>query len=268
MDISEWQLQSRKIPRSCLQNQSVSIWRKLYKAQNDQWLITLTGFDCACFASLCEKFAPIFNSYTPFIPSGTSCFEREKQKNKGMKQKICPEDCLGLVLAWTRMRGSLMALQLIVGMTFSNLDDYLLFGKQIIVMVLRKDQQAHVQIPSSEKIEEYEEMVRNRHPFLTDVWCTMDGLQITLEQSGDALIQEHFYNGWTHNHYVSSVLCFCPDGTIPIAYVNIPGAVHDSQIANYGDIYDKLEMVHQRDGGQCTVDSAFGNVNREFLIKS
>ncbi len=52
------------------------------------------------------------------------------------------------------------------------------------------------------KIEEYKEMVRNRHPFLTDVWCTMDGLKITLEQSGDALIQEHFYNGWKHDHYV------------------------------------------------------------------
>jgi len=161
-----------------------------------------------------------------------------------------------------------MALQLIFGMTFTNLDNYLLFGKRIIVKVLRKDQRAHVRIPSSEKIEEYKEMVRNRHPFLTDVWCTMDGLKITLEQSGDALIQERFYNGWTHDHYVSSVLCFCPDGTIPIAYVNIPGAVHDSQIADYGDIYDKLETVYQRDGGQCTVDSAFGNMNREFLIKS
>ncbi len=161
-----------------------------------------------------------------------------------------------------------MALQLIFGMTFTNLDDYLLFVKRIIVKVLRKDQRAHVRIPSSEKIEEYKEMVRNRHPFLTDVWCTKDGLKITLEQSGDALIQKCFYNGWTHGHYVSSVLCFCPDGTIPIAYVNIPGAVHDSQIADYGDIYDKLETVYQRDGGQCTIDSAFGNVNREFLIKS
>jgi hypothetical protein len=185
-----------------------------------------------------------------------------------MKRKIRPEDCLGLVLAWTRTRGSLIALQLIFGMTFSNLDDYLLFVKRIIVKVLRKDQRAHVRIPSSEKIEEYKDMVRNRHPFLTDVWCTMDELKITLEQSGDALIQERFYNGWTHDHYVSSVLCFCPDGTIPIAYVNIPGAVHDSQIADYGDIYDKLETVYQRDGGQCTVDSAFDNKNREFLIKS
>jgi len=64
------------------------------------------------------------------------------------------------------------------------------------------------------------------------------------------------------------VICFCPDGTIPIAYVNIPGSVHDSQIADYGDMYDKLETVYQRDGGKRTADSAFGSVNREFLIKS
>jgi hypothetical protein len=96
----------------------------------------------------------------------------------------------------------------------------------------------------------------------------MDGLKITLEQSGDALIQEEYYNGWTHDHYVSSVICFCPDGTIPIVFVNVPGAVHDSQIADYGNIYDKLELVYQRDGAKCTVDSAFGNVTREYLIKS
>ena len=101
-----------------------------------------------------------------------------------------------------------MALQLIFGMTFSNLDDYLLFAKWIIVKVLRKDQRAHVRIPSSEKIEEYKAMVQSRHTFLTDVLCTMDSLKLTLEQSGDALIQERFYNGWTHDHYVSSVLCY------------------------------------------------------------
>ncbi len=86
-------------------------------------------------------------------------------------------------------------------------------------------------------------MVQNRHQFLTDVWCTMDGLKVTLEQSSDALIQERLYNGWTHDHYVTSVICFCPDGTIPIAFINVPGSVHDSQVANYGNIYDKMESV-------------------------
>ena len=110
-------------------------------------------------------------------------------------------------------------------------------------------------------------MVQNRHRFLTDVWCTMDGLKVTLEQSGDALIQERFYNCWTHDHYVTSVICLCPDGTIPIIYINVPGSVHDSQVANYGNMYNKLELVYERDGAQCTVDSAFGNVSREFLIE-
>jgi hypothetical protein len=64
----------------------------------------------------------------------------------------------------------------------------------------------------------------------------MDGLK---KQSGDALIQEQYYNGWTHDHYVSSVICVCPDGTIPIVFVNVPGAVQDSQVADYGNIYHK-----------------------------
>ncbi len=90
----------------------------------------------------------------------------------------------------------------------------------------------------------------------------MDGLKLMLEQSGDAIIQEKFYNGWMHNHYVTSVMCFCLDGTIPIVFCNIPGAVHDSQVADYGDIYDKLEYVYEQDGAKCTVDSVFGNVSR------
>jgi hypothetical protein len=180
---------------------------------------------------------------------------------------IWPEDGLGLVLAWTRTRGLLMVLQLIFGMTYTNLNDYLLFTKRIIIMVLRDHPMVKVQI-SSKKIEEYVQMVNQPHPYLLDIWCTMDGLKLMLEQSGDALIQEQFYNGWTHNHYVTSVMCFCPDGTIPIVFCNIPRAVHDSQVADYGDINNKLELVYLQGGAKYTVDSVFENVSRQFLIKS
>ena len=78
LDIIGRRLRQRKIPRSCLQDPSVSTWHKLYEANNDQGMITLTGFDCDSFASLCAIFAPVFDSYTPFVPSGTSCFEHEK----------------------------------------------------------------------------------------------------------------------------------------------------------------------------------------------
>ena len=81
-------------------------------------------------------------------------------------------------------------------------------------------------------------------------------------------IQACFYNRWMHSHYVTSVFVFCPDGTIPIAFFNVPVSVHDSQVTHWGRVYDKLGAMHDKTGGKCTVASAFGKVNRPFLIKS
>jgi hypothetical protein len=144
LDKFQRRLQQRKIPRCSLLEQSQSAWRCLYKLRNDQGMITLTGFDRATFDSLCEIFTPIFEMYTPFVPSGVSCFECTKERNRGRPRMIWPENGLGLVLAWTRTRGLLMVLQLIFGMTYTNLDDYLLFAKRIIVMVLQDHPMAEV----------------------------------------------------------------------------------------------------------------------------
>ncbi len=82
------------------------------------------------------------------------------------------------------------------------------------------------------------------------------------------MIQEQFYNGWTHDHYVMSVLCFCPDGMIPIAAFNMPGSFHDSTVAEYGGVYAKLEAMFNKYGVKCTANSAFGGKTYPFLIKS
>jgi hypothetical protein len=67
----------------------------------------------------------------------------------------------------------------------------------------------------------------------------MDGLKLYLQQSGNMEIQAHFYNGWMHGHYVTSVFVFCPNGTTPIAFFNVPGSVHDSQVAYWGRFYQE-----------------------------
>jgi hypothetical protein len=64
-----------------------------------------------------------------------------------------------------------------------------------------------------------------------------------------------------------SVFCFCPNGTMPVAFFNIPGCVHDSQIAEFGKMYDKLEVVYCTTGGKCYVNSAFGSMKRNYLYK-
>ena len=70
------------------------------------------------------------------------------------------------------------------------------------------------------------------------------------------------------NFYVTSVFCFWLDGTIPIAFFNIPGSVHDSQVTEFGNIYNKLEKVYLLTGAKCYIDSAFGKVSREYFYKS
>jgi hypothetical protein len=106
-----------------------------------------------------------------------------------------------------------------------------------------------------------------RHPLLNDCWGPMDGLKLYLQASGNLEIQERYYNGWTHDHYVTSVFCLCPDGTIPIAFFNVPGSINDSQVVEMGQIYGKLEKVYEKTGGKCCVDSAFSNADRQYLYK-
>ena len=81
-------------------------------------------------------------------------------------------------------------------------------------------------------------------------------------------IQNRFYNGWTHDHYITNVFGFCPAGTIVVATTNVPGCIHDSQVADWGNIYKKLSDVYEKTGGKCVVDSAFSKRRHDFLIKS
>ena len=262
----ERRLCSRKIPHALLLTLDMSLWRNLLASEVDQALITMTGFDGVSFASLLQKFAPLFDNYTPF---NTSHILLKQDPSKGGRpRKVRPEDYLGLVIVWTHTRGSLTALQLIFGMTCSNLCMYLRFGRRVIVEALKSDPLAKIAIPSNEEITSYKEAVGAIYPLLYDVWSTMDGLKLYLQQSGNTEIQARFYNGWTHVHYVTSVFVFCPDGTILIAFFNVPGSVHDSQVAHWGMVYDELGAIYDETGGKYTVDSAFGKVNRPFLIKS
>ena len=103
---------------------------------------------------------------------------------------------------------------------------------------------------------------------LADVWVTMDGLKLSIKKAAIDKKQSPFYNGWTHGHYVSGVFCFAPDGTIPIAFFNMPGCIHDSRVAFFGKIYNKLKRVFDKTGGRCTVDCSFLKGRYPFLIKS
>jgi hypothetical protein len=158
-------------------------------------------------------------------------------------------------------------LQLVFGLTYTNLSVYLRFGICLLIETFHDDPLAQFCLPSPEEINKYKAAFGEQHPLLHYCWATMDGLKLYLQQSGNTEIQEQFYNGWTHDHYVTSVFCFCPVGTIPIAFFNVPGFVHNSQVAELGKFYSKLEHVYKTTGGKCCIDSAFGSIERDFLLK-
>lgn len=260
------QRRDRRIPRLALHHPQSSAWVQLLNSGNDQALITLTGLDFDTFKWLEGNFTQVYDNYSPFVsPDGRLV---PLNKGRGRKRMMTGEDCLGLCLAWTRTRGAVYALQMIFGLTGTSVSAYLRFGRRILIKILQTDDYAKITIPSDEKIREYCNTIQQRHPALTNVWCTMDGLKLRLQAAGNNKIQGNFYNGWTHDHYVSAVFVFCPDGTIPICCYNVPGCVHDSKIAEWGNIYTKLESVYERTGSKCTVDSAFSLSNKPYLIKS
>eukprot|EP00957_Ditylum_brightwellii_P152448 11605089-Ditylum_brightwellii.AAC.1 len=74
----------------------------------------------------------------------------------------------------------------------------------------------------------------------------MDGLKLCLEQSGSHAIQNAFYNGWKHDHYVSNIFLFALDGMVQAMVINVPGSIHDSTTAEFGFIYDKLQSLHDK----------------------
>ena len=244
LSVEERRLRQQKIPRESLHFIHESSWRRLFYSYNNQSLITLTGLDHGTFDYLLRKFQPIFESRTPFGLNGDGYGDGLLfGSRKGRKRKVTAMDCLGIVLAWTRTRGSTYSLQMHFGLTMSNLSIYLRFGRRIIVEVLQDDEYAKIAIPSEEKIRQYSHAIKSLYPCLDDVWASMDGLKTLIQKAGSTQQQAYFYNGWKHNHFVTSVFCFCPDGTIPIAFMNLPGATHDSTIADLGGIYSKLESV-------------------------
>ena len=101
-----------------------------------------------------------------------------------------------------------MALSMIFGMNRSSVSMYLRFGRRLVIRILSKEPDAAIKIPSVDKIREYQASIAAKHLSLEGVWCTMNGLKLYLEQSSEAVIQNMFYNGWTHDHYVAAVFDF------------------------------------------------------------
>jgi hypothetical protein len=186
----------------------------------------------------------------------------------GRKRSLDAPSCLGLVLRYTRTKGSLFSLQMIFGATHSVLALFLRYSIKLLYKVLKEEPSARVEIPSVEEIRGYQDVVSSHFPALNGTWCVVDGLKIPIQKSGDEEIQNAYYNGWLHSHFIGCIFVFTPSGLIVACTLNAPGSWHDSYIAENGGLYDTLRTIQERTGGIAVVDSAFSKKRCPFLIKS
>ena len=193
------------------------------------------------------------------------------KKKQGRNRLLKAHACLGLTFMWTCTQGSSFDLSMIFGIIQSTASISIRFGWRILFHVLSSEEDAQVKLPTSMSvINAYKEAVAARHPRLGDenVGFSVDGTKLHIQKAGDEAIQNMFYNGWTHSHYVGNVFVFAPDGCIVAMCINAPGSVHDSAIAYLGSLYTKLHGMFQRFNVKCVADSAFMAAKNEYIIRS
>lgn len=257
-----------KISRASLLHPSMSAWAKLFGSGVDHSLITVTGLDHCTFRKLLPRFESYYNSYT--WRDNSCCIVPRSGAKNGRRRLIDATACLGLSLMWFRTRGAQWSLGMHFGLTSTSLCHYIRFGRRILLVVLNENDSSRVELPTEHELRTFVAAVTRRHRLLgtKSVFGAMDGLKLTLEQAGDQTLQNMFYNGWTHDHYVTCVFLFVPDGTIVAMGLNCPGTFHDSLIADWSGIYDKCMKLWDEHGVRVCVDSAFCAKSGDFLIKS
>lgn len=139
LPIPELRRRQGKIRRKALLPPEKSPFMVLYETGQDDALITLCGFDHHSFGLLHELFKPFFDNYSPMIFNyGNGLItKKDSSERRGRPRSITSIMCLGLVLAWTRTRGSYMVLQLIFGLTSTRLSIWLRFGRRVLIRILK-----------------------------------------------------------------------------------------------------------------------------------
>ena len=119
LSLAELRRRDHRIQRCALVDANQSPWQKLYHSRNDQSCITFTGVDCGTFEYLLSKFRPMYQRYSPYSINGKIVRVVIQDGMPGRPRWLDAAACLGLVLGYTRTRGSLFSLQMIFGASHS-----------------------------------------------------------------------------------------------------------------------------------------------------
>lgn len=193
-------------------------WQHLYNSNSDRAYITTMGFDVATFNSIIVNgFGQLWDE-TPVPREDVEGTAAPRPRARSLDAA----GALGLVLHYLNSTMREISLQQIFAIIPSTVSRYITFGLDILIAVLRTMADTKVAWFTEEwEFEEHNALVRNRHPLLTGAFASIDGLNLPVETSNDADIENATYNGWLSEHFISSVLVFSSSGKYSFSVVSV-----------------------------------------------
>ena len=127
--------------------------------------------DHRVFRSLLDVFQPVFYQY--MFDEKTGCvFKRTFTREgiaKGRKRYIGATCCSGLVLYWSRTRGSVArSTAMAFGLTSTPMYKWIKFGQRILLFVLQNHPSAKINPPSEDDLQKYVNAIAAKYPVLGD----------------------------------------------------------------------------------------------------
>ena len=185
-------------------------WQRLYRSKSDRAFLTTMGFNVATFQAILEAgFAQRWCT-TPIPRADVNPAGRTRLNGRS----IDAPTALGLVLHYLSSTVHEVALQEIFAVVPASASRYITFGLKIFLATLREMPDAKISWPKGDEFQHLNNLIRDRHPRLTGAFASIDGLNLPVQTSGNQDIENASYNGWLHDHFVSSVLVFAPNGTL------------------------------------------------------
>jgi hypothetical protein len=197
-------------------------WNRLYENGEDHAFITTMGIDTSTFRTILEAG---FRSMWYTLPI-THPDTRTAGQPRAGRRSLDAEGGLGLVLHWLSSTMRQVSLQQIFALVPSTVSRYLRFALSILLVVLRRIPHAVIAWPQGDNFFELSGYVEARHPLLRGVFSSINGLNLPCQVSSNIEMENATYNGWLHDHFISSVIVFSSKGAcheLPVCQVLIFG---------------------------------------------
>ena len=166
------------------------------------------GFDVKTFHKILDHgFRDLWNTLA--IPRRETNIDSRPRLGR---RSLDAEGALGLILHWlssTMLDISLMQIFTLIPTTVSR---YIAFSSSNLLFTLHRMHEARIQWLVGDEFQENNSLIMDRHPLLDGAFGSMDGLNLAVQTSPDQEIENATFNGWLHDHFVSSVFAFSMKG--------------------------------------------------------